>query len=53
LAHRYGPVVIRYSLASVALFCLLGAGCFWAASRRVARDIAHAEAIDAGQPASL
>jgi MFS family permease len=43
LAHTYGPVVIRYSLGSVAIFSLVGALCFWAASRFVARDIAHAE----------
>jgi len=47
LARQYGPVVIRYSLASVAFFCLLGATSFWLASRRVARDIAYAESLDA------
>jgi len=41
--------VIRYSLASVALFCLIGAGLFWFASRFVGRDITHAEAFDAGR----
>ena len=43
----YGPQVIRFSLASVALFCLLGAGLFWLASRFVKQDIAMAEAFDA------
>lgn len=51
LAPAYGPAVIRYSLASVALFCLAGAALFWLASRFVSSDIAHAETF-AGTPSA-